>query len=390
VPSPLDAIEHVVLVMMENRSFDQMLGFLTLDEQRPGVDGPRPSDGVARLTDDERCIHPDPPHDWNAVHEQLRGNGKVGFVNAYRRRHAGADPRKVAGYYPRRLVPTYGFFADHYTICDSWYASAPGATWTNRLYALCGTAHGYKHNAPQLGGLRGVTIFELLDNLGVSNAFYGPRIPWIRFMAKYTTLRGHPLRPFARFAEDVDRGALPAFSWIDPDFGVFSKNACDDHPPHDILAGQKFLAGIYETLISNEALWRKTLLVITYDEHGGFFDHARAPARPAGELDPAFQTYGVRVPAFIVSPHARRGAVCKTLFDHCSPLRTLMVRFGLQPSGTPHPMTSRVQAAHDLSSALAPGGPRSDRPRPPAIAEPTLGHPVPNTLEVAMRALRPL
>lgn len=364
----LERIEHVVVVMLENRSFDLMLGFLTLEAGRTDVDGPRPGDGVPRLTS---AVSPaDPCHSWDCISEQLSSEGRAGFVSTWRRMYPGVPWEAVAGYYARELVPTYAFLAEEYCVCDAWYASVPGPAWPNRLYALCGTSLGHKRNAPPpAGGFRMPSIFEYLERAGRRARYYSKDVAFLRVLERYAAHRGEPLAPYSAFLADARQGTLPAFAWVDPNFGAFNKREPqdDDHPPASIRGGQRLVAEVYDALTRDPEQWKRTLLIVTYDEHGGFADRQRAPRAPDDSRS-AFRRYGVRVPAFLVSPWVARRSVCKTLFDHTSILRTVLERFCRTPEGGVPSMTERVDAAASLAGALTLEAPREDVPRANALA----------------------
>jgi phospholipase C len=170
------------------------------------------------------------------------------------------------------------------------------------------------------------------------------------------------------FLDDVADGSLPPVSWIDPhfkDLRVLGPDSNDDHPPSDVLAGQDLILTVYHALSANAALWAKTLLVITYDEHGGFYDHFVPP--PATDDHPGFQRHGVRVPALLVSPLVKPGSTSTSLlgpdfyFDHTSIMKTIFTRF-CQVDGQIPAMTARAAASNHLGHLLVDGDPRGDLP----------------------------
>ena len=204
-----------------------------------------------------------PPHGWDAVHAQFDEGKNDGFVKA----HAGASQNEAMGFHDRSQIPLYYWLADNFAICDHWYASVLGPTWPNRYYLHSCTAAGKKDNTPfYVGGPD--TIWDRLKTKGVSatNYFAGPA-PF--YLGGYVSkvLSNNPTKSIDHFFDDAKNGTLPSFSLIDPDF-----NASDDHPDHNILRGQAFVASVYKALADGPK-WGKTLFVITYDEHGGFFDH---------------------------------------------------------------------------------------------------------------------
>lgn len=356
----LNKIDTIVVLMMENRSFDHMLGYLKLEEHRADVDGLTSgmsnSDGqksypIHHLDRTAFKANQDPCHSGGCVAEQLADNNG-GFVKNYVKTHP-KDPERdlVMGYFNKDELLTYDYLASMFTICDSWFSSVPGATWPNRLYALTGRANGSKDN-------KTIPIYNLpsfvrhLDKQKVSwgwytDNFFGSTLNLTD--GKYRSRSNYQLNDFYQQAAD---GQLPSVCWIDPIFvdsaGTIGAN--DDHPPADIRHGQEFVLKIYHALVSNPQQWRKTLLVIAYDEHGGFYDHVKPGS--AEDDSASFRSYGARVPAFLVSPWVKQGAVEKTLFDHTSIIKTILLRFCRKADTIPD-MGKRVTAAKHLGVALS-------------------------------------
>src|SRR5689334_15275204 len=354
----LEKVDHIVVLMMENRSFDHMLGYLSLEGGRSDVDGLR--EGMANEHRGRRypvhhlgttVIAEDPDHSASSVDLQI-GRGKMdGFAASYAatmesRGIKNGDPAPIMGYYHAADVPVYDHLASEFAVCDRWFSSVPGATWPNRLYAVCGRAagsrDGHPHNFPPLYDQP--SFVRHLDARGASWRWYSSED--------------------ASFLEDAARGTLPSVSWIDPNWGNFNPfgfQQNDDHPPADITAGQDLVLAVYHALATSPQ-WEKTLLVIFYDEHGGFFDHAPPPE--ADDDDPeTFGRYGVRVPAMIVSPWVEPASVSHTLFDHTSIIKTILLRFCAADlkhrdrrerlstwlrTGHPHYMGTRVAHANHL------------------------------------------
>jgi phospholipase C len=356
----LAKIDKIVILMLENRSFDHMLGYLKLEENRSDVDGLSPgmsnSDGqnnypIHHLEHTALRSHQDPCHTGQCVADQLADNNG-GFVKNYVATHPWDSERDlVMGYYNRSELLTYDYLAAEFTICDHWFSSVPGATWPNRLYAATGRANGSKDN-------KTIPIYNLpafvrhLDARNVSwgwytDNFFGSTLNLTD--RKYRSLSNYNSDDFYQQAAD---GTLPSVCWIDPIFvttaGTFAAN--DDHPPADIRHGQEFVLNIYHALVSNSEQWQKTLLVIVYDEHGGFYDHVAPPA--AEDDKPNFRSYGVRVPAILVSPWVARGKVVSTPFDHTSLIKTILLRFCRSAGGSIPDMGTRVTSANHLGHAL--------------------------------------
>ncbi|HJR06147.1 MAG TPA: alkaline phosphatase family protein [Pyrinomonadaceae bacterium] len=379
----LNKIEHIVVLVMENRSFDHMLGYLKLEGGRDDVDGL--TAGMSNTHKGKTYpIHhlqqtafghdQDPCHDGDCVTEQLSG-GNGGFVSNYAKTHPNdPDPGLVMGYYNGANLPVYDHLAREFTICDRWFCSVDGATWPNRLYAVTGRADGKKVN-------KKVPLYSLPSFVRHLDA---QKVSWRWYCHDIATLRAtddrYRVGSFGHFAyfdrrtllsrksflDDAASGNLAAVSWIDPNFVDLSvigpSGSNDDHPPSDVVAGQELILKLYNAVI-NGPKWNKTLLVIIYDEHGGFYDHV--PTQAAADDNPNFRTYGVRVPALIVSPFVERGKASNTVFDHTSIIKTILLRFCKRADGTIPDMGARVNAANHLGSLLTQS---TARQPPPASA----------------------
>ena len=409
VPAPtdpaaarLEQIEHVVVVMLENRSFDHMLGYLSLPSAQGGkgradVDGlVGPGENVNAFAGTDYPIHrldktafggeaEDPDHSGHSVDEQIGGDCK-GFVSNFARisRARAAqlgvpapDPGLVMGYYDADDLPVYDHLASEYCVVDRWFSSVPGATWPNRLYSVAGRAAGSRDDvSPPIYALP--SFARYLDEHEVDWRWYSFDPATLRAIDPAYRLGNHQRFSFVdsrklstleravgelteegpSFLDDVAAGKLPAVSWIDPrfkDLRVLGPDSNDDHPPSDVIAGQDLILTIYHAL-SSAVTWAKTLLVITYDEHGGFYDHVPPPA--AVDDDHEFQRLGVRVPALLVSPLVARASTSTGLlgpevhFDHTSILKTILARF-CNTDGQIPALTARVAAAQHLGHLLS-------------------------------------
>jgi phospholipase C len=366
----LDKIEHIVVLMMENRSFDQMLGYLKLEKSRSDVNGL--TAGLSNTYNEKRYeiylqtntklrSDQDPCHDGGCVAEQL-DNNNGGFVKNYAETHEGdPDVGLVMGYFNETALPTHDHIAEEFAVCDQWYASVPGATWPNRLYAVAGRAAGSKDNPSGLPRYYLSSFVRHLDAKGVSWKWYAYPL-WNPFGGILTTLQmtddkynasdaGNYAYCDPDFFEDAANGRLAAVTWIDPNFGYPMHGAYenDDHPPADVVAGQELALKVYHA-ITQGPLWEKSLLLIVYDEHGGFYDHVH-PIR-APDDDPNFRQYGVRVPALIVSPWINRAYVSHDCYDHTSIIKTILLRFCRTGNSIPG-MGARVNAANHLGGLLS-------------------------------------
>lgn len=361
---PLRDIETIVFLMMENRSFDHALGYLSM----AGAGSPMRVDG---LRDDPawRAAHanvgggraypihalssnqqtyPDPPHDHAAVALQLgtpaRPGGPApmnGFVASYLTRNPPPpDPSVVMGYYTREAVPTFDFFARNFAVCDHWFASLPTGTQPNRLMAMSGTSPILDNGSVFLPNQP--MVYDWLTAHGVSWCTYqwGNFFPFFSLMPRWlpemtTSLALSALGGRGRFRRyDHFRqhwqgaAAMPSVIFIEPEYtdGPHA-SPNDDHPPTGIAKGQALLADLYDVLTANPARWRNTMLIVTYDEHGGFFDHVPPLSIPAAVGGVPVPTTGVRVPALVVSPHVSPGVPFSDKLDHTSFLQLLADRF---------------------------------------------------------------
>jgi phospholipase C len=385
----LNNIQHIVVLMLENRSFDHMLGYLKLEGGRTDVDGL--TSDMANV-DNRGVVHrvhhlpttalqDDPGHEAPDVHIQLTERplpappqaGQAdpitmgGFVKNFQS-YFTSDPGQVMGYYNARDLPTYDFLAANFCVCDRWFAAVPGPTWVNRMFAIAGSSGGLRTDHAIPGYNPGVVVMQKLDEHHRSWKWYYSDAPTLPLLSlAYAPAALPHLHTIDEFFEDVSQGVLPDVSWIEPnyiDFGLIAAqnlaNSNDDHPPVDITHGQRLVARVVRALFQAPGdLFKHTLLIVTYDEHGGFFDHVAPPeavAEPAS--DPFFARYGVRVPAFIVTPWVAAGSVSHALFDHTSIIKTILVRFCMGPGGAIPYMGRRVAAAQHLGGLLTESTPR--------------------------------
>jgi phospholipase C len=398
--------------MLENRSFDHMLGYLSLEEGRSDVNGlaagMKNSAGgtdypVHHLTS-THVPNPywDPDHSAKATDLQIGENKMDGFAESFARtlrsrQVADPDPGVVMGYYNAADLPVYHHLAQNFAVCDGWHSSVPGATWPNRLYAVAGSADGSRDDKPKPPPIYDKHSFiRHLDHAGVDWRWYTydlgtlrcvdhdylighhdrfayvekPKLPWQTALEEDLVVD----KDSASFVEDAQRGKLPSVSWIDPNFkdvNLAHAQTNDDHPPSDVQDGQELVFLIYNALASGPA-WEKTLLLVVYDEHGGFFDHQ--PPQEAPDDNPEmFGRYGIRVPALVVSPWVAGPSVSHTLFDHTSIIKTILTRFcpaeltdesglkelihWLEP-GHAHYMGKRTAESNHLGPLLSESNPR--------------------------------
>jgi phospholipase C len=370
LPNPrASGIDHVVVVMMENRSFDHLLGWL------PGADGRQagltyvdraglPHDTAPLAPDFQGCSHPDPDHSYDGARVEYDGGACDGWLRA------GDNDEFAIGYYEQKDVAFLGQAAPDWTACDRYFAAIMGPTFPNRMYQHAAQTDRLS-NTFELSTLP--TIWDRLAAAGVSGRYYFQDAPFLGLWgAKYVPIA----RPYRAFLLACATGRLPHVSYVDPRFvEELTGTTSDDHPHADIRNGEAFLNEVY-TAVTNGPAWPRTLLVINFDEWGGFFEHvppetaAIPPASAAaGDTD---GLRGFRVPCLLVSPLARRRFVAGTLFDHTSVLRFIEWRWDLEP------LTIRDATANNLADALDFAAPRARAPQYAVPAGP-FGAPCPSS-----------
>jgi phospholipase C len=363
---PLHYVENIVIVQMENRSFDHYFGSLSLLEGRTDVAGlaaamANPTTGgtqipISRL-DDAWIFEPDPSHSHNSSLEQLSGGTCQGFVRNWETKLSAETRDRLAwvmGYHTRDQLPTYYSLADAFTLCDAWHCSVLGPTWPNRFFSHAATSEGQLSNDVPITS---PTAYSALMAAGGTFALYHQVIIYFGMLLGDPPARSYPAPYLDDFFEDAAAGRLPNVSVVEPDYTLN-----DDHPPQDIRLGQAFVHSIYEALRQSPQ-WDRTLMVVFYDEHGGFFDHVEPPlARGETRADQGFGQLGFRVPGLVIGPLARRGYVLHDTIEHSSVPSLVCNTFGL-----PH-LNERARLAGDLSAALdLELTLNSARPEPPAL-----------------------
>jgi len=399
VPGLAGKIDHIVVLMLENRSFDCLLG--RLKDPGPLFDGltgnefniyhmpngaatqiPSSSDwtldtGVMTVPD------PDPGEHFDQMNMQLFGLGgppnveplppppMSGFVDNYMRQPPAQTPYYPAApmhHYLPEQVPVITQLARSFAVSDQWHASAPCQTWPNRFFVHRATAGGYVNNTVKAIACLSPSIFHRLEAIGRTSRIYFHDMPQSITLADQWPVAAKRFRPIACFWDDADHGDFADYSFIEPRYFTDSIRGLmpnDQHPPHDVVYGEQLMAQVYNAVRASPA-WNRTLLIITFDEHGGCYDHVPPPAAPppeAGAPDP-FNRYGVRVPAIAISPYIRPGTVLRNLppgslpFDHTSIIRTVRERF--DPGGAA--LSGRDQAAPSLDLVLNLDEPANDGP----------------------------
>jgi phospholipase C len=395
--TPTEALpfDHIVVVMMENHSFDNLLGALALSGQ-PEAHGLRfDSSGRARNHNpglDGKPVYSFPfdstaqgggvSQSWNATHEQIDGGKMDGFVRS-------TGSTQPMGYWTEQELPFAYSLARSFTIANRWFASAPCQTYPNRRFLMAGTAYGnistdnesLKDPPPPNG-----TIFDRLSTYGISWRNYFTDLPATGIIP--SIIENHPanLAPIAQFQLDCAAGTLPSVSFVDPEFGVLSDvggpiaglpgmeaiagkletTGGDEENPQDMAYGESWAYSAVNAVLNSPA-WPRTLLVYTYDEHGGYYDHVKPLAAIAPDSIPpalgpqdvrgGYDLYGPRVPAVVASPYSKPNGVTNVLHDHTSVLATIEAKWNLPR------MTYRDANAHTVADFL-------DLKSPPALLEP--------------------
>lgn len=401
MPNQLGKIDHIVQVMLENRSLDHMLGFLYADrgnvspagqpfdgltgeEWNPDDTGRRIAAYAIQPTDPHPYLMPgaDPGEGFLNTNEQLFSSddpapgaapGNMGFVTNFKSaiasdlaRHysdtlPGTQPSQIMGMYTPELLPILSGLARGYAVCDVWFASVPTMTMPNRAFAAAATSQGHLDDTPKV--FTCPTIFGRLSDKGLDWAIYGyNREPLTRQSFPDTTAADDShFGQFGDFQQRAAAGTLPPYTFLEPSWDAAGNS---QHPNYDVAKGEQLLHDIYVALRNGKA-WNSTLLIITYDEHGGNYDHVAPPsdATPpgdgtVGEYGFDFTRFGLRVPAVLVSPLIAAGTVFRGSgrIDHTSVLRTICDRWGTEP------LTDRDRAAASLADIVTLAKPRTDDP----------------------------
>jgi phospholipase C len=390
-------IEHLVVLMFENRSFDSLLGF----HQRPagadpfrGLTGtetnPLATGGTAQVAKlsglDGYVTDPDPHHEHQDAMFHLDGDASIpatlgqnlGFAARYQtsatkgvQLTAEVAQQVMNVFDTRAQLPALAALVDDFRVCDAWFASLPGPTWPNRFFAHCASSGGLFESPgdfstiwSEVGSVFNMpTIFENLSAASRSWNVYYHDIPQALALARLHHYRGQ-LKHFASFLRDCDAGTLPSYSFIEPGFfdaKLLNVAANDMHPMHDVRRGDALIASVYNALRANDKLWEKSMLLVLWDEHGGFHDHVPPPATVTPDAASAaaafkFDRLGVRVPAVVVSPWVRKGSTDSRRYDHSAIPATLKRLFAI-----PAFLTHRDAQANAFDGDLL-DDPRDDTP----------------------------
>lgn len=356
-----DPIEHVVVLMLENQSFDRMVGLI------PGVDGvdvanlrsnPNSATGatIKQNSSFQARMDFDPPHDYDDVIAQIQGTGVPcsGFVDAFIKNHSTGNPNEIMAFYDSGTLPALENLAQQFVICNRWFSSVPGPTWPNRFFVNSGTSLGHidmpslVHFDPGIHFYDQPTVFERLSEAGKSWRIYFEDFSQTTLMLRQALYAAN-YSYMLSFEEDCkDAANFPQYTFLEPKFFWPGQN--DQHPTSDIRRGDALVARIYNALRQNDELWNSTLFIVLYDEHGGFYDHVdpREAAYKAKAVPPdahvtpenfAFDLFGLRVPALLISPWLDP-AILNGIYDHTSLLKYLTAKWGLGALGNRTPVAN--------------------------------------------------
>lgn len=400
-----DQIRHVFVLMLENRSFDHLLGFSGIKGTDVVSSLPTPVNGLTGAETNsyqgvtsavsqpaDYAMVVDPGHDFLDVLCQLCGPAATytpggsyppidssGFIASYAAACAKANQQRPVAeilkcYSPVQL-PVLNALAGGFAICDQWHASMPGPTWPNRMFVHAASSGGLDHSPTTAEialwemaagfAFPNGDIFDRLSAKGLQRRLYaGDNFP---MMAALKGIRLDDIRQSSHFAADLQAPFPYSYVFIEPSYCLLNdyKGSTSEHPLDDVRLGEGLIKSTYEA-IRNSPVWNSSALIITWDEHGGFYDHAKpGPAVDPGDTIPTdknnkygftFQQYGPRVPAVIISPWIPKNIVDHRLYDHSSVPATLEQLFGMEP------LTARDKAANTLLPLFSLDAPRTDTP----------------------------
>ena len=409
----LSAINHLVVLMLENRSFDHMLGLLysangnvsptgqpfeglTGTESNPGTDGSAVRVFTIAPTDPYAYFMPgaDPGEGYAATNDQLFGSTTApsppvatnnGFVTDFsytlgweskqgRSILAGTTANSIMGVFPPTMLPVLAGLASGFAVCDHWFCSVPTETLPNRAFVNAGTSQG--HMDDRTKNYTCPSIYGLLSNNNLMWRIYGydtPPLTRLDFTDTTNADDSH-FGEFTDFQTAAANGTLAAYTFLEPSWDAAGNS---QHPNYNVAAGEQLIHDVYYAL-RNGPGWSQTMLIITYDEHGGCYDHVPPPSgavppdNSAGEYRFDFTRFGLRVPAVLVSPLIQAGTVFRVAagampLDHTSILKTIETRWNLPA------LTARDAAASDVGDVLTLTLPRTDDPLQGVTVPPATG-----------------
>ena len=404
-PTGRDKLKHIVVLMMENRSFDHMFGGLKATDGRiDGLTGnesnldtngdPAPAKAQAAY---QGQLDPDPDHDFAGVDLQIFDGNMApdrvatmgGFVKSYFAiRHDIKHSRQIMNYFKPEKLPVITTLATEFALFNGWFSSIPGPTLCNRAFAHYGSSFGHVDLNVFYPNTVFKSVYQRLDAAGKTAKIY-------YFDQKSSTMEVINLlqhQPqffglFQQFLDDCENGELPDYSFIEPNYSDHEENgipvmASDQHPDHDVREGERLIARVYNAIKGNDDLWESTALLITYDEHGGTYDHVAPPActpdgfvaQPTNTMTGKpffFDRLGVRVPAVLVSPWIPRGTIVPgvgaanaRIFEHASIPATVTDLFIPGFDNTPNGRSVREKASERFLDLLTLDQMRADDDTP--------------------------
>ena len=378
MPPGLDSLKHIVVLMMENRSFDHMLGSLTA--VNPKIDGvtdqlsnPDTTGTLVKpqpLAEFQGQLDPDPDHHFPAVDLQIFGGdtspnrvaNMQGFIKSYfNQRQDVKHSQMITYYFKQSDLPVLTALALEFAVFNRWFASIPGPTICNRAFAHYGTSFGRVDMDPfdVIEPIK--SIYTRLINATpkhTAKVYYYDTTS--STMEVVNLLQNQPelFGTYKQFLSDCDKNLLPEYSFVEPNYNDHTTDsgeevASDQHPDHDVQAGENLIAEVYMRIRKNPKLWANTALLVVYDEHGGIYDHVVPPActpdkftAPANSTGTGrefkFDRLGVRVPAILISPWIPKGTVVDRVFDHASIPRTMAKFFQVDAPCSPRETSADV------------------------------------------------
>ena len=364
-------IHHVVLVMMENRSFDHLLGWLpNADGKQAGLQFPNPSGGVNQTfelaPDFTGCSYTDPDHSYSGGRTEVNNGQMNGFLLDT------SNQLNAIGYYRAQDLPFRSALARHYTTCDRYFPSILAPTFPNRIFQNAG-ATDRLDDSFSISKLP--TIWDHLAAKGVSHQYYFNNLPFLALWGlKYLDI----CSKYSDFIAACAAGTLPAVSFVDPSFTTIDNLDDDDHPFSDVRNGDAFLAKTFRA-VSSSPNWPNTVLIINFDEWGGFYDHVPPPrALAPNNVDPDLvdgkALLGIRVPCIVASPwtlgNPSSPRVNHTVFDHTSVLKLIESVFDVPP-------VAARETSNDVGNLMEV---LSDTYEPTVPALPDPGYVIPSSL----------
>jgi phospholipase C len=403
----LPPIEHIFILMLENRSFDHMLGFSEIVGFDAVNGEPTKLNGLLGTESNSfngvsySVMHPadlvmpvDPAHEFLDVLKQLCGPAAKysaasdypfidcsGFVANYVANGGLKSPGEIMKCYHPTQLPVLMALASEFAICDNWYSSLPGPTWPNRFFAHAASSGGLDHSPTipemmvweEFAGFRfqNGTIYDSLQKFDFEHGWRIYSDGYFPNVAALKGIKNFAINNFVDFKSDLTSSTYPwHYTFIEPNYGDIIRNTyrngTSQHPLDDVTHGEGLIKTIYES-IRTSPIWENSLLIITWDEHGGFYDHVRPPkavspndsyvTKDANQFGFTFQQYGPRVPAIVISPLIPKNRIDHRIYDHASIPATIESLFGLSP------LTCRDAQANNLLSLASLSRPRSDAPK---------------------------